>query len=120
MIRTLYMSGFRSVQVGLGVLDPVGAAICPFEGTGPGPSRSHLISAVEFDCLNTISLLSSLFLCSSFFPLSLLLFLPDFPSFHREISSQDRLGLSRGHSERCATTLPSVSLVLWRVRTGNK
>ena len=53
--------------------------------TGPGLGRSHLISAVELGCLNTISLLF-------FAPLSF--FLP-FPVFPREISSQDRLGDDR-------------------------
>jgi hypothetical protein len=48
---------------------------------GPGLSRSHLISAVELGCLDTISF----FLCPFFF-------LPVFSIFHREISSQDRLG----------------------------
>src|SRR6266446_5109375 len=47
-------------------------------GVGPGPSRSHLISAVELGCLDTISLFSffplSFFLCSFFF-------FPAFPSF---------------------------------------
>jgi hypothetical protein len=47
-------------------------------GVGPGLSRSHLISAVELGCLDTVSLC---FLCS-FAPFSV--FLP-FPVFHREI-----------------------------------
>jgi hypothetical protein len=57
--------------------------------TGPGVSRSHLISAVKLGCLDTLFfsllLFFASFLCFSFF-------LPAFPSFHREISSQDRLG----------------------------
>src|SRR5712664_2557234 len=45
----------------------------PCEGTWSRHCRSHLISAVELGCLDTISLLS-FFLCSFFF-------LPAFPSF---------------------------------------
>jgi hypothetical protein len=55
----------------------------PWEGNWSRYCRSHLISAVELGCFHTISLLS-FFAPSSFF-------LP-FPVFHREISSQDRLG----------------------------
>src|SRR5580692_9687023 len=50
------------------------------KGTGPGLSRSHLISAVELGCLDTISLLS-FFLSFSFFPCMLFLFLSIFSSF---------------------------------------
>src|ERR1017187_3993765 len=49
----------------------------PFEGNWSRTCRSHLISAVELGCLDTVSLFSFFF-----FPLSLLLFLfPAFPSF---------------------------------------
>jgi hypothetical protein len=61
------------------------------KGTGPGLSRSHLISAVELGCLDTLSLFSFFFLCSFSFFLS-------FPVFHREISSQDRLGTTIANS----------------------
>ena len=65
-------------------------------GVGPGLSRSHLISAVELGCLDTVSLF---FLFS--FPPSFLapfsFFLP-LPVFHREISSQDRLGTTIANS----------------------
>jgi hypothetical protein len=56
-----------------------------------GLSRSHLISAVELGCLDTLSLFSFFFLCSFSFFLS-------FPVFHREISSQDRLGTTIANS----------------------
>src|SRR6266705_7175154 len=62
----------------LGVLDSVGAATwlstsLPLarREVGPGVSRSHLISAVELGCWETISFFS----CMLFF------FLPVFPSF---------------------------------------
>jgi len=60
------------------VLLPVNRPLFPLsKGTGPGLSRSHLISAVELGCLDAISLFS--------------FFLP-FPVSHSEISSQDQLG----------------------------
>jgi hypothetical protein len=66
-----------------GVLDSVGAATWESTSTplsrrevGPGLGRSHLISAVELGCLDTISL------AFSFAPFSF--FLP-FLLFHREI-----------------------------------
>ena len=54
--------------------------------TGPGLSRSHLISAVKLGCLDTL-----FFLCSCFF-------LPAFSTFHREISNQDPLGTTIANS----------------------
>ena len=57
--------------------------------TGPGLSRSHLISAVELGSWIGISLLSFLLLFSFFLP---------FPVFPREISRQDRLGTTIANS----------------------
>src|SRR5580704_19442479 len=61
--------------------------------TGPGLSRSHLISAVELGRLGYRLSFSpfSFFLCSFFFFLL-------FPVFPREISRQDRLGTTIANS----------------------
>jgi len=59
--------------------------------TGPGVSRSHLISAVELGCLGYP--LSSFLLLCSFFS-----FFLTFSVFHREISRQDRLGTTIANS----------------------
>ena len=53
----------------------------------PGPRRSHLISAVELDGVDTISFLYAPF---SFFR--------PFPVFYRAISSQDRLATTIANS----------------------
>ena len=73
-----WLSDFRSVHGGCSQFSRccyliIDLGSCLSTEAGPGVGRSHLISAVELGCLDTISLLS--FVALLFF------FLPAFPSF---------------------------------------